>query len=630
MRQLRLLIIDDSADDADLAAREVRRHYEVTHERVETALALDAALREKQWDLIICDYSLPSFDALAALKIIKNSAIDTPVIIVSGTIGEEAAVLALKAGAADFIVKGKYSRLLPAIERELRETEVRRTRREIEASLVASEQRFRTLVQSIDDLVFTLDNQQNVTGFFGKNVEKQFSGSSADASALMPSVFGMDPQIHTAANAVALSGKSTSYEWTLSSEEGHSYFQASLSPVFKEPDVVTGVVGVVRNTTEQTKLRAHLMVNDRMASVGILAAGIAHEINNPLTAVIGNLDIAVAAFRETNASKPDDEFMQILRDAQEGAQRVQRIVRDVKIFSRAPDERKSVPVDVREVLESSLRMAQNEIRYRARLIKDFADVPFVLADESRLGQVFINLIVNAAQALEGGREGRNEIRIRTRLDRPRKRVVAEVQDSGTGMAPDVLKNIFTPFFTTKPAGVGTGLGLPICKRIIAELNGELEVQSTPGEGSVFRVILPIAAETPSMELDAVVIPLPSHRSGKVLVVDDEPIITSIVCRILKEHDVTAVHSAADAIELLKRGLRYDAILCDMMMPDMSGMDLYRHVAQAVPEQAKVMIFTSGGLFTPKAASFLDEVTNARIEKPFQAQRLRALVLEHVR
>jgi signal transduction histidine kinase len=511
-RPLRALIVEDVEPDAVLVARELKRGgFDVTYERVDTPDSMAAALARQPWDIVISDYTMPRFSALAALAVVKERKLDLPFIIVSGTVGEETAVDAIRAGAHDFMVKGTFARLVPAVERELRDAALR---------------------------------------------------------------------------------------------------------------------------IERTRIQEQLLIADRMASVGTLAAGVAHEINNPLAALLANLDFTVQALAKVCDDAGGDgataalavrlrELQEPLADARDSADRVRLIVRDLKIFSRSDDERRG-PVDVARVLESAIRMAWNEIRHRARLVKDFAKTPPVEGNEARLGQVFLNLIVNAAQSMPEGRAGKNEIRVATRLD-DQGRVVVEVRDTGSGIPDAILSRIFDPFFTTKPIGVGTGLGLAICHRIVTALGGQIEVESQVGKGTVFRTILPVATgeaeEEPAMPVGSA-----SGRRGAVLVVDDEVQLGTAVRRILSaEHEVTAITSAREAIERITRGERFDVILCDLMMPDVTGMELHAEVVRVAPEQAAKVVFMTGGAFTARAREFLDQVPNPRIEKPFEAARLRALM-----
>ena len=284
-----------------------------------------------------------------------------------------------------------------------------------------------------------------------------------------------------------------SVEVTFRHKTGREVF-ASLAgaPIFVN-GLYAGALSLVRDVTEQKNLMAQLMVSDRMASVGTLAAGVAHEINNPLAVVLANLSFLSQTLLEIPGVGSLPDVMEPLAESLEAANRVRLIVRDLKLFSRSPDEETRDPVDVRNAIESSLRMASNDVRHRARVVTDYGDVPKVSANEPRLGQVLLNLIVNAAQAIPEGHIQENEIRVTTRVEGDR--VHIEVRDSGQGIPPENMSRIFDAFYTTKPVGVGTGLGLYISYRIVASMDGTLTVQSTVGKGTTFRVSLPIAAVT---------------------------------------------------------------------------------------------------------------------------------------
>jgi len=245
---------------------------------------------------------------------------------------------------------------------------------------------------------------------------------------------------------------------------------------------------------DQEALQRHLILTDRLVSVGTLAAGVGHEINNPLSYILANLDVALDELRalaEDSLSGRIGDLVELVTEAREGAERVKKIVRGLRTLSRGEQDHRNVIMDVGPALELAINMSSNEIRHRARLVKEFGATPLVDADDARLGQVFVNLLINAAQAIPEGNAEANEIRIVTTTD-PAGRAVVEIRDSGAGIPKALLERIFEPFFTTKPVGVGTGLGLSICHNIVTELNGELSVTSEVGQGSTFRVVLPAA------------------------------------------------------------------------------------------------------------------------------------------
>jgi CheY-like chemotaxis protein len=284
------------------------------------------------------------------------------------------------------------------------------------------------------------------------------------------------------------------------------------------------------------------------------------------------------------ADRTLDAMREELRDALDAVDRVRLIVRDLRVFSRADDDRPG-PIDVVPLLESILRMAHNRIGDHVHLI-----------------------------------------RVSTRLD-VAGRVVIAVADTGAGIEPEVQARLFTPFFSTRPTGDGIGLGLSMCHRIVAALGGEITFDSEPGEGSEFRVALLVAAPAPEVPAGAAAAP----RRGRVMIVDDDPLVTRTVKRALTaDHDVVAFHSGVQALDAIRAGARFDAIVCDLMMPQKSGMELHEDLLREAPELAARMVFLTGGAFTERARAFLDGVANPRLDKPFETRGLRALIAGVVR
>ena len=513
-KPLRVLLVEDDPDDGELIRLALQRGgYKPLTLRVETAADLRRALAEQPWDVVLSDYSLPAFSGPAAFAVVRETGFDIPFLIVSGTVGEEVAVDAMRAGVHDFLLKGHLGRLVAAIERELREAEIRAERR---------------------------------------------------------------------------------------------------------------------------KMEKQLLISERMASVGTVAAGIVHEINNPLSIMCGNLDVLQRQFEvvadalaktagelPAGAREAAGLFREAAADAAEAAQRVLLITRDLRLFSH-PDEAKREAVDIHTVLDSAARMAQSMFRGRARLVRRFGAVPLVEGHTARLGQVFVNLLVNAAQAIPDGADRDHTITLATSsVDG---HVVVEVADTGVGIAPDALPRIFDVFFTTKPAGVGTGLGLAICHRILSDLGGSIDVQSQPGEGTTVRVRLRRARTGTTSEVPAQPQPVvASRRTAAILVIEDEPALRRVLPRLLAPHRVTVVDRGREGLERLLAGAKFDMILCDVMMPEMNGMQFHQELARARPELAERVVFMSGGVFSPSVRSFFDEIPNRRFEKPLDIPALRRLV-----
>jgi PAS domain S-box-containing protein len=407
----------------------------------------------------------------------------------------------------------------------------------------------------------------------------------------------------------------------------------SLSLIRDQAGEVAGVAVIMRDLSDLRSLEAQLALADRMASLGLLAASVGHEINNPLTYVAANLELIHHEIDELMLCTGEPAVQRRLAhlatlcgDARDGSQRIASIVRDLRTLAPTATAGERVALDLREVADLALRIAAAQVRHHARVVRDYGEVPIVLANEAHLVQVFINLIVNAAQAIPEGSAERNEIRVVLGRD-AEGRAAAEVHDTGGGIAPDLLPRIFEPLFTTKPSG-GMGLGLAICRRIVAAEGGEIAVESTPGKGTSVHVTLPAAVGPSEHPPDDVAPGETPPRRARVLIVDDEPRLAMTMRRCLEaEHDVEMVTSGVAALALLRAGRAFDVILCDLMMPAMTGMDLHAELERSLPEQATRMVFLTGGAFTTAARKFLDHTGSPVIEKPFDVMRLRALVLE---
>jgi two-component system, cell cycle sensor histidine kinase and response regulator CckA len=387
--------------------------------------------------------------------------------------------------------------------------------------------------------------------------------------------------------------------------------------------------------SEHRELQARLAQTDRLTSLGTLTAGVAHEINNPLAYLLLNLSYVSDELPKLLASPPatmDERAREVclaLDHARNGAERIRDIVRSLKTFSR-PENETLAPIDVALVLDATLAMVANEIRHRARVVKDYAPTPKVIANEARLGQVFLNLLLNAVQAFPERHYESNEIRVVLRPSASGQ-VVVEVHDNGVGIAPQVRGRIFEPFFTTKPIGIGTGLGLAICHGIITSLGGSLSVESEVGKGSVFRVELPSAGRTigataATRAIEGTSIAPASQSRGRILIVDDEPIVGFSLQQLLsKEGEVLVATSAREALAHIESGDRFDVILCDLLMPQMDGPGLYDELRKSAPGQAERMVFITGGAFTVRAREFLERVPNFRVSKPFDVESLLKIV-----
>ncbi|HYG68106.1 MAG TPA: ATP-binding protein, partial [Anaeromyxobacteraceae bacterium] len=384
------------------------------------------------------------------------------------------------------------------------------------------------------------------------------------------------------------------------------------------------VCGVAEDVTDRHASEA----TARMAALGTLAAGMAHEINNPLAYVLANVSFAVERLRAQPESRAVDDAVDALDEAVQGAERVRDIVRDLRSFARPPDEGADGPVDVRSPLRAALTMARNEVKHRATVVEDLREPPPVLVNEHRLAQVLLNLVVNAAQAIPEGSASQKEIRLRTGRTSGGDAFV-EVEDTGRGMTEEERRRAFEPFYTTKPVGAGLGLGLFLSANIVRASGGRIEVESTPGRGSTFRVVLPAALPGRAVRAGPAAGAPPQASAEpalRILVVDDEPLVGRSVARLLgKQHRVEALTDARVAIERIRAGERWDVVLCDLMMPELSGIEFDERLAELAPELRQRTVYVTGGAFTERAQAFLAAPGRRVLTKPFDGETLRAAI-----
>jgi signal transduction histidine kinase len=416
-------------------------------------------------------------------------------------------------------------------------------------------------------------------------------------------------------------------------------------------DSEEAIAAVERVLSESERRRAARQdETERLAALGRVAANVGHEINNPLTFVKLNLEHSLRELRTSvglvdaaaEQRYPDVDLEEIkahmlsitdmLQECEAGSERIRGAVTNLQRLSERPVGERG-RVDIRTLIEEAASIASNQIRHRARLTISFGKEAPVVGDRVALGQVFLNLLVNAAESISEGDAERNEIRITTRVDVGANgaELVVEIRDSGAGIAPELVSRVFEPYFTTKPLAEGRGLGLSISRQTIKDHGGRLTVESELGAGTVFRVFLPVEGSTAPRRSTALPVSAAPSRRGQVLVIDDEPFIGRVIRGALKsEHDVVTVQRASEALERLEQGETFDLVLCDVVMPDLSGPEFYAKIAARWPQLAARLVFMTGGAFTPMTVEFMKNVPTAVLSKPFALDDLRRLVREAVR
>jgi len=590
-----------------------------------TAEEAIARSSERRPDLVLMDIRIKGTrDGIETAEVLRER-FSIPVVFLTAHADPGTVERAKMAEPSGYLVKPvKVAELRRVIELALH-------KHAIESRLRERERWFSTTLRSIGDAILAVDLAGRIT--FMNPAAETLTGIDA-AAALGEPVQSVLQLIDRSESPVLTALRE---EHLVQLDEGNlrnlktgasRVISDSATPVLLDQQVL-GAVMVFRDVTEQKALQKKLELADRLASLGTMAAGVAHEINNPLAVVMANAAFLAEDLSELRGSDPGDaerrESMKaIVRDLQSAANRIERIVSDLRIFSQPTDPTDPTdPTEVRRCIEWAVRATAHEFRHRATLTLAIAALPPVAVDEMRLGQVLINLLINAAHAIPPGNVAGNRVTITAQAD-PSGRVVIEVRDTGSGIPAAVIERIFEPFFTTKSAGEGTGLGLSIVHGIVVAMGGEIKVDSELGKGTVFRVFLPVAV--PRMSAAAPTVEqLPAVR-GRILVIDDEEMILRAVARILRAYEVRCTTSAREALSWMDAGQEFDLVLSDLMMPTMNGMQFYEHVLVQHPEIASRIVFVTGGTITARAGAFLQSVTNRRLEKPFKP----AVLLKFVR
>jgi PAS domain S-box-containing protein len=499
-RRLRLLVVEDDENDAELLLLELRRgNFDITWQRVDTAEAMKEKLDQYMWDLVVSDYSMPQFDAPRALAVLKESGLDLPFIVLSGTITEEEhAVEALRAGAHDFISKGNLARLLPAIDRELEEAQVRRARREAELALRETEQRYRRIIETTNEGVWMIDEGARTT-FLNARMASHLGLESDELLGRSIFEFIHDDSRADAARMFARRGPGPAEHAEIRfgrSDGSDLWALVDATPIFDVDERYVGALVMVMDVTQRKRLEERLRQAQKLEAVGSLAGGVAHDFNNLLAIISSYAELM-------EQSILDEALLDDLHEIRAAAARAAGLTDQLLAFSRK-QVLNPIVVDPNELVLDMQRMLGrvigDGISLRSRLC---TEVRRVSVDRLQADQVLMNLIVNARDAMPRGgtitMETANAL-LGESLDEmpvvPGEYVALSVSDTGTGMDKETQARLFEPFFTTKPPGKGTGLGLATVHGIVRQSGGVISVKSALGEGTTFTVYLP-AGDAPS-------------------------------------------------------------------------------------------------------------------------------------
>lgn len=486
---LRALIIEDSEDDLMLLLRELQRGgYDTVYRRVDSADAMQEALRHQEWDLVISDYVMPRFSGMAALDILSKSGFDLPFIIVSGKIGEDTAVAALKAGAHDYILKGSLVRLLPAIERELKDAALRKEQQRAERKLREQASILDSFFSDTITPLVLLDKDFNfirVNNAYARACGKEVSEFTGHnhftfyPHAENEEIFRRVVETKTPYRAFA---KPFSYpdhpEW------GTSFWDWTLTPILDNRGDVDFLVFSLSDVTEKTRLQSIAEAVNTINNIGYVFAGIRHEIGNP----VNSAKITLSVLRANLDRYSREDLLEYLERIAGELSRVEYLLRALKNYNlyELPELQH---VDMRAFIEKFISLAKDDCSKQGVALRSDVDrdVDSVYADPRALHQVLLNILTNALDACAGLSERTIGISVRNAPDM----VLIEVTDTGRGMSDEQSRDLFKPFYTTKPNG--TGLGLVITRKVLSRMNGTISISSRTGEGTRVEILLPRGA-----------------------------------------------------------------------------------------------------------------------------------------
>ncbi len=626
---IHLLIVEDNDDDALLVLRQFRRaSIEVTSERVQTADGLTAALRRQTPDVVICDYNMPGFSAHEALAQVRDTAaLDVPFILVSGEVGEETAAALMKAGAHDFVLKDRLTRLVPAVERELREAADRRQRRAAQSALRESEERFRLLAEHAQDIIFRYRRHPDpgieylspaVTDIIGYQPDQLYR----DPSMLFSLVEPEDRDVFEASwRSADPDPDHLTVRWRRR-DGGLAYMEQRAVAVRDASGTVIAIEGILRDATqrvtveqERHRLEHQLRQNERLDSLGHLAGGVAHDFNNLLAVITGYCGMVADSLADGDPCRAD------LEGIRKAAERGASLTRQLLIFSRLEPSRPET-VDLNQIVSETRDLLSRTLGEDIQVVTRLdPDLHCVTADRSKMEQVLLNLVMNARAAMPSGGEltittGNHEV---AAVGGPAVRL--DVTDVGTGMEPAVAQRAFEPFFTTRPKGQGTGLGLATAYGAVTDAGGIIELDSELGRGTTVRVSLPASSEARPVAAPPSEAP-PTGNGESVLLVEDEDAVREVVLRILTGagYRVREVGSPIEALRIFAAGAEHvDVLLTDIVMPGMSGTQLASRLREQRPELP--VLFMSGYTTGPAPGGHELPGDGSLLHKPFDRPQL---------
>ena len=621
-KELKVLIVDDCEDDAMLLAREISRSgYKVIFEYISTLPSLKKALSDKTWDIIISDYSLPGFNGLAVLNMIKEKGYDIPFIMVSGTIGEHLAVEVMKAGAHDYVMKDNLTRLVPAIKRELREADIRRERKLAEEALRRSEERYRILFENANEGILVLKKDKIIfanhkffktTGYMEDIIQKSF----------VEFIHKDDRDVVMNYHYRRLKGEKVpdNYTFRFYDREGNTK-HVQISGAMINWDGEPAALVFLNDITEKKKMEEELLKIEKLESLGILAGGIAHDFNNILTSVQANISIG----RVMLGNNEIDKLFEILANVEKASLRAKDLTYQLLTFSKG-----GMPVKKTGIISDLIKESANfaligsNSRCKFSLSEDLWPVDI---DEGQISQVIQNLVINAEQAMKGGNifisgeniflDEKNTFNLKAG-----KYIKISVNDQGCGIEEKYLQKIFDPYFSTKQKS--SGLGLTIAYSIVRNHFGHIVADSIAGKGATFSFFLPVSEDIvlPEQPVKEEIL----EGKGKILVMDDDEMLREVLEIILErlKYDFTMTEDGKEAIKLYKKakeeGNPFDAVIIDLTIPGGMGGKETMEQLRVIDPNIKAIV-SSGYSTDPVMADFKKYGFCAVILKPYGIEEL---------
>lgn len=633
--QIRVLFIEDSEDDALLAIREISHGgFSVDYQRVETADQMQTALENSEWDVVICDHHMPRFNSFSALRLLKTLRPDIPFISVSGTLGEDMAVEAMRAGAYDYMIKSNLKRLVPSISRALRENENRKAHRAAEDQLRLLEAAIRGIHEGVvvtdarldppgPTIVFVNDYLCRLTGYapgelIGKT-PRLFQGPKTDRQLL-------DSLKRALRSGQPFTGETVNYR----KDRSEYLAEWHISPVRDRDGSISNFISTQRDLTERRRaeqrhaeMERQFRVAQKLEAVGQLAGGIAHDFNNLLVVINGYAQM----LRNNLAgqARQQEDAGLILQAGERAADLTRRLLTFSRQDTRNP--RRTTLNDIIKGFEKMLRrLVREDIDLQFHLA---SDIRHIKVDPGQMEQILLNLSINASDAMPHGGilaiESRNGELSASNLNplfdaKPGHYSVLTVRDNGTGISEDILSRIYEPFFTTKGDGKGTGLGLATVLGIVKAHGGLIRVHSREGAGTEFQIYLP--EDTAAQEQSTRPIQPVTGGSETILLVEDQPEVRTVAARILAGVGYQMIE-AGNGEEALEAAARHSGpvhlLLSDVIMPRMSGPALADRLLQQKPDTR--VLFVSGHISDVTGKHVLLNESSELLRKPYQPDDL---------